>query len=106
MKRARTYGTLIHSNNWRWYDRDFVGAWLQKAGCKIVIIDTIEPGTGVSHSNAGCFNGSSVVPMSMRGMWTNVPRWLMDPLTPLAIPRLHAHAISMALAFSTLGSTG
>lgn len=59
--------------------------WLQKAGQRVVVIDPNEPGSGASHGNAGCFNGSSVVPMSMPGMWTNVPRWLFDPLGPLSI---------------------
>ncbi|MER2537519.1 MAG: FAD-binding oxidoreductase [Rhizobiaceae bacterium] len=59
--------------------------WLQRAGQKVVVIDPNEPGTGASHGNAGCFNGSSVVPMSMPGMWTSVPRWLLDPLGPLSI---------------------
>jgi len=59
--------------------------WLQSAGRKVVVIDPNEPGTGASHGNAGCFNGSSVVPMSMPGLWTSVPRWLLDPLGPLSI---------------------
>mgnify|MGYP000930689803 CR=1 FL=1 len=59
--------------------------WLQMEGCKVVVVDQNEPGTGASYGNAGCFNGSSVVPMSMPGMWTNVPRWLLDPLGPLSI---------------------
>jgi len=59
--------------------------WLQEAGHKVVLIDPNEPGSGASHGNAGCFNGSSIVPMSMPGMWSSVPRWLLDPLGPLSI---------------------
>ncbi|MBB3704885.1 D-amino-acid dehydrogenase [Aminobacter aminovorans] len=59
--------------------------WLQQAGRKVIVIDPNPPGTGASHGNAGCFNGSSVVPMSMPGMWTSVPRWMLDPLGPLSI---------------------
>ena len=59
--------------------------WLQRAGQKVVVIDPHLPGTGASHGNAGCFNGSSVVPMSMPGIWTSVPRWMLDPLGPLSI---------------------
>jgi D-amino-acid dehydrogenase len=59
--------------------------WLQRAGQKVVVIDPHPPGTGASHGNAGCFNGSSVVPMSMPGIWTSVPRWMLDPLGPLSI---------------------
>ncbi|WP_245450261.1 NAD(P)/FAD-dependent oxidoreductase [Chelatococcus asaccharovorans] len=59
--------------------------WLQRAGRKVIVIDSHPPGTGASHGNAGCFNGSSVVPMSMPGIWTSVPRWMLDPLGPLSI---------------------
>ena len=59
--------------------------WLQRAGQNVVVIDPHPPGTGASHGNAGCFNGSSVVPMSMPGIWTSVPRWMLDPLGPLSI---------------------
>ncbi|MCX2710382.1 NAD(P)/FAD-dependent oxidoreductase [Pseudomonas sp. DCB_BG] len=58
---------------------------LQRRGFKVTIIDPDPPGEGASFGNAGCFNGSSVVPMSMPGMIKNVPSWLLEPMGPLAV---------------------
>jgi len=58
---------------------------LQRNGHDVVLIDAGNPGEGASFGNAGCLNGSSVVPMSMPGVVRNVPRWLFDPLGPLSI---------------------
>ncbi|HUN49061.1 MAG TPA: FAD-dependent oxidoreductase, partial [Stellaceae bacterium] len=60
-------------------------SFLQRDGHQVIVLDPGEPGEGTSFGNAGCLNGTSVVPMSMPGMIRNVPRWLMDPLGPLAI---------------------
>ena len=60
-------------------------SFLQRDGHQVIVLDPGEPGEGTSFGNAGCLNGTSVVPMSMPGMIKNVPRWLMDPLGPLAI---------------------
>jgi D-amino-acid dehydrogenase len=60
-------------------------SFLVRDGHKVIVIDPGEPGGGASYGNAGCLNGSSVVPMAMPGMVWSVPRWLMDPLGPLAI---------------------
>lgn len=58
---------------------------LQRRGFKVTIIDPNPPGEGASFGNAGCFNGSSIVPMSMPGNLTSVPKWLLDPMGPLSI---------------------
>lgn len=58
---------------------------LQRRGFKVTLIDPNPPGEGASFGNAGCFNGSSVVPMSMPGNLTSVPKWLLDPMGPLSI---------------------
>jgi len=60
-------------------------SWLQRDGHEVVVIDPKEPGEGASFGNAGCFNPSSVVPMSLPGTLGKVPGWLTDPLGPLAI---------------------
>jgi D-amino-acid dehydrogenase len=60
-------------------------SFLQRDGHTVFVLDPGAPGEGASFGNAGCLNGSSVVPMSMPGTVRNVPRWLMDPLGPLAI---------------------
>ena len=60
-------------------------SWLQRDGHKVFLIEAGEPGHGASFGNAGCFNGSSVTPVSMPGVIRNVPRWLFDPLGPLSL---------------------
>src|SRR5690606_25380636 len=69
----------------------------------VTIIDPNPPGEGASFGNAGCFNGSSVVPMSMPGMMMSVPKWLVDPMGPLSIrlnylPRITPWLIRFLLA--------
>src|SRR5690348_733605 len=59
--------------------------WLQRDGHSVFLIESDEPGRGASFGNAGCFNGSSVTPVAMPGVMWNVPRWLIDPLAPLAL---------------------
>ena len=60
-------------------------SWLQRDGHDVFVLDPGNPGEGASFGNAGCLNGSSVVPMSMPGTVKSVPRWLLDPTGPLAI---------------------
>ena len=60
-------------------------SWLQRDGHDVFLVEAAEPGRGASFGNAGCFNGSSVTPIAMPGMARNVPRWLFDPLGPLAL---------------------
>ncbi len=59
--------------------------FLQRTGHDVFIVDPNNPGEGASFGNAGCLNGSSVVPMSMPGTIKNVPRWLTDPMGPLVV---------------------
>ena len=60
-------------------------SWLQRDGHSVFLVEAGEPGHGASFGNAGCLNGSSVTPMSMPGVLRNVPRWLFDPVGPLAL---------------------
>jgi D-amino-acid dehydrogenase len=60
-------------------------SFLQREGHDVTLIEPGNPGEGTSFGNAGCLNGSSVVPMSMPGTIRNVPRWLTDPMGPLVI---------------------
>jgi D-amino-acid dehydrogenase len=60
-------------------------SWLKHDGHDVTVIDPRAPGEGASFGNAGCLNGSSVVPMSMPGTIRNAPRWLLDPLGPLSV---------------------
>src|SRR3954468_24594475 len=59
--------------------------WLQRDGHRVFLVEPGTPGEGASFGNAGCFNGSSVTPAGMPGVVKQVPRWLMDPLGPLAL---------------------
>lgn len=60
-------------------------SWMQRDGAEVFILEPNGVGNGASYGNAGCFNPSSVVPMSMPGMLHKVPGWLFDPLGPLSI---------------------
>jgi D-amino-acid dehydrogenase len=60
-------------------------SWLQRDGHSVFLIEPGNPGEGASFGNAGCFNGSSVTPAAMPGVMRNIPRWLIDPLGPLAL---------------------
>lgn len=60
-------------------------SFLQRDGHDVFVIDAGNPGEGASFGNAGCLNGSSVVPMSMPGTLKKVPGWLMDPAGPLVL---------------------
>jgi hypothetical protein len=60
-------------------------SWLQRDGHSVFLVEAGEPGHGASFGNAGCFNGSSVTPVSMPGVIRNVPRWLFYPLGPLSL---------------------
>jgi glycine/D-amino acid oxidase-like deaminating enzyme len=60
-------------------------SFLQRAGHDVFLVEPGNPGEGTSFGNAGCLNGSSIVPMSMPGTIANVPRWLTDPMGPLVI---------------------
>ena len=58
---------------------------LLREGFAVTIVEPDEIASGSSFGNAGCFNPSSVVPMSMPGNLSKVPGWLLDPLGPLSI---------------------
>src|SRR5262245_47675206 len=60
--------------------------FLLRKGHEVKLVDPNQPGEGASFGNAGCFNGSSVVPLSMPGSLRHVLTWLRDPLGPLSLP--------------------
>jgi len=60
-------------------------SWLLREGFSVTIVEPGAIAEGASFGNAGCFNPSSVVPMSMPGNLRKVPGWLLDPLGPLSI---------------------
>ena len=60
-------------------------AYLQRAGHRVLVIDRQAPGEAATFGNAGCINGSSVVPVAMPGVLKHVPKWLLDPQGPLVM---------------------
>jgi D-amino-acid dehydrogenase len=69
-------------------------SWLQRDGHRVFLVEAGKPGHGASFGNAGCFNGSSVTPVSMPGVIKNVPRWLLDPVGPLSLRWSYLPAIA------------
>jgi D-amino-acid dehydrogenase len=62
---------------------------LLRDGHTVTVVDRNEPGEGCSKGNAGVFSNDYYVPLSIPGMLTQVPRWLLDPLGPLSIRFRH-----------------
>ncbi|MEM5388846.1 FAD-binding oxidoreductase [Paraburkholderia phymatum] len=62
-----------------------VALTLQREGWDVTIIDGLPPGSGASFGNQCMISPDLCVPMSIPGMLRKVPRWLSDPLGPLAI---------------------
>jgi D-amino-acid dehydrogenase len=60
---------------------------LLRDGHRVILVEPEEPGGQhqASFGNGAWFSPSSVVPMSVPGMWKKVPSYLADPLGPLAI---------------------
>jgi D-amino-acid dehydrogenase len=59
-------------------------------GHKVTVVDRGAPGEGCSQGNAGLFASYSFVPLSMPGVLAQIPKWILDPLGPLAIRWRHA----------------
>ncbi|WP_167219495.1 FAD-dependent oxidoreductase, partial [Burkholderia sp. Tr-860] len=60
-------------------------AYLRRAGHEVLLIDRGDPRAAASFGNAGCLNGSSIVPVAMPGVLRHVPHWLLDPEGPLVL---------------------
>ncbi|WP_187968607.1 NAD(P)/FAD-dependent oxidoreductase [Aquibium microcysteis] len=55
-------------------------------GAAVTVIDRTGICEETSSGNAAAFAFSDVLPLAQKGMIRNLPRWLADPLGPLAIP--------------------
>ncbi|ABC22864.1 FAD dependent oxidoreductase [Rhodospirillum rubrum F11] len=66
---------------------------LQERGLSVTLIDAKEPGQEASFGNAGCLAASEILPMAAPGLAWKVPRWLLDPLGPLALRPGHLPAL-------------
>src|SRR3954463_7113351 len=58
---------------------------LQRDGLKVTLIDERNPGEGTSKGNAAVLAVDSCAPVATPGVLWDVPKYLMDPLGPLAI---------------------
>jgi D-amino-acid dehydrogenase len=66
---------------------------LRHDGHDVTLIDRLPPGEACSFGNAGMLECSSSTPLSMPGVFRQVPKWLLDPLGPFTfsvphVPRL------------------
>jgi D-amino-acid dehydrogenase len=60
-------------------------AYLAEAGYSVTVYDRTGVCEETSSGNASAFAFSDVLPLAHKGMMKNLPRWLADPLGPLAI---------------------
>jgi D-amino-acid dehydrogenase len=63
-----------------------VATFHAEAGREVLVIDRTGICEETSSGNASAFAFSDILPLAQKGMMRNAPRWLMDPLGPLAIP--------------------
>jgi len=58
-----------------------------RAGLRVTLVEPGSPGDrqASSYGNAGWLSSHSVIPPALPGVWKSVPRFIMDPLGPLAI---------------------
>ena len=61
-------------------------AYLSEAGRRVLVIDRTGICEETSSGNAAAIAVSDVLPLVQKGMMRNLPKWLADPLGPLAIP--------------------
>jgi D-amino-acid dehydrogenase len=66
----------------------------QARGLSVTVIDREGPAAGASAGNAGAFAFSDILPLASPGILRKAPRWLLDPLGPLAIPPAYALQIT------------
>lgn len=59
--------------------------YLQRAGRAVTIVDPLPPGHSTSFGNAGFISAGTIMPIALPGIWRNVPKWLLDPKSPLSV---------------------
>ena len=62
---------------------------LRLAGLDVLLLDRDPPASGTSSGNAGALAVSEVLPLAEPGVLRQVPRWLLNPLGPLAVRWRH-----------------
>lgn len=59
--------------------------YLRRSGRDVTVVDPLPPPGGASYGNAGMISADTSVPIALPGMLRKVPKWLTDPLGPLAV---------------------
>ncbi|MCR4268674.1 FAD-binding oxidoreductase [Nitratireductor sp. ZSWI3] len=59
---------------------------LAALGLAVALIERDEPANAASRGNAGAFAFPAILPLASPGILFKAPKWLVDPLGPLAIP--------------------
>jgi D-amino-acid dehydrogenase len=59
---------------------------LQQEGRQVTVIDRTGVAAEASRGNAGAMAFTDIMPLASPGILRKAPRWLLDPLGPLAIP--------------------
>jgi D-amino-acid dehydrogenase len=62
---------------------------LQRAGLRVTLFDRDEPGRACSYGNAGILTGTECGPLGLPGILWRLPKWLIDPLGPMAVDVAH-----------------
>ncbi len=74
-------------------------------GAAVTIIDRDPEGDKASFGNAGGIAVTEVIPLSVPGLWKQVPFWALDPLGPLAVRVRHTpHLFPWLWRFAKVGS--
>jgi D-amino-acid dehydrogenase len=63
-----------------------IASCLRERGLPVLLLDRKGIALETSYGNAGAFAFSDVMPLASPGIMRKAPRWLLDPLGPLAIP--------------------
>lgn len=58
---------------------------LLRKGWQVSIIDSLSSPGGASFGNAGMLSPDTATPIALPGMLPKMPKWLLDPLGPLAV---------------------
>ena len=59
--------------------------WLRRSGHEVLLLDKSEPGMGASYGNAGLLAQWAFIPVNEPSIWKNIPRYLIDPMSPLFV---------------------
>jgi D-amino-acid dehydrogenase len=66
----------------------------QARGLSVTVLDKEGPAAGASAGNAGAFAFTDILPLASPGILKKAPKWLLDPLGPLAVPPAYALRIA------------